>query len=589
MIQNNYFTENEDIQLHFNEIIEWDEIVRAYEHDFADHKKYTETGDESLAYAPGSTQDAVENYRMVFESAGDISGTVIAAAAAEMDKVGLQYADGKVTFPQAMIDCFEKAREAGIQPYSISREYGGLGLPAVAQSMHMEMIARGDGAFAIAMGCVNLAETIERFADEDMIKTWVPRMAAGEMCGAMALTEPNYGSDLPNVRTKAEKDANGVWRITGAKRFITHGCGFADIPSVILTLARTGSPTSGAKGLSFFLVESKDVFIAGVEKKLGLHCSPTCEVVYENSPAKLIGKEGFGLVRYAMGMMNAARQSISAQSMGIAMAAYSEAKKYASEREQFGKLIQEIPAVRKMLQRMERETSAMRCMLYEAARTIDLYTWRQHHLEKTGVDEREIRKDEEIRKWEKLANFMTPLTKYYTSEMCNSVAFDALQIHGGAGYTEDYDVARIYRDARITNIYEGTTQLQMHAAIGGVTAGMAATGHVRAYIDENLAKFQPTENLKKLKDSLETAIELYRNLKDTETREANAFEAVETMARFINTMLMERAASRISDPAKRAHREELATAYAIDSLAIASANLVKLGMAPKAEGVLATA
>jgi acyl-CoA dehydrogenase len=589
VIQNNYFTDNEDIQLQFNELIDWDEVVREYEHDFSDHKKYQASGDEALAYAPASTADAVDYYRTIFESVGDISGTVVAACAADMDKEGLKYADGKVTFPGQMVECYEKAREAGIQPYSISRQHGGLGLPAIAQSMHMEMMARGDAAFSIAMGCVNLAETIERFADEDMIKAWVPQMASGDVCGAMALTEPNYGSDLPNVRTKAEQDENGVWRITGAKRFITHGCGFEKIPSVILTLARTGSPTSGAKGLSFFLVEGKDVFIAGVEKKLGLHCSPTCEVVYENAPAQLIGKEGFGLVKYAMGMMNAARQSISAQSMGIASAAYYEAKKYASEREQFGRLIQEIPAVRKMLNRMERETAAMRCMLYEAGRTIDLYAWRQHHLEKEGVNEREIRKDEGIRKWEKLANFMTPLTKYYTSEMCNTVAFDALQVHGGAGYTEDYDVARIYRDARITNIYEGTTQLQMHAAIGGVTAGMAATGPVRAYIDETLAKFTPSENLKKLRDLLETVIETYRNLKDTETRETQAFEAVETMARFINTMLLERSASRVKDPERRAHREQLARDYAIDSIALAHANLFKLQSAPVAEPALATA
>lgn len=589
MIQNNYFSDNEDIQLHFKEIIDWEEVVSAFEHDFADHKKYQASGDETLAYAPSSIAEAIENYRMFFESAGDISGTVIAPKAAEMDKEGLKYADGKVTFPAAVMECFEKSREAGIQPYGISRENGGLGMTAIAQSLHMEMIARGDGAFAIAMGCVNLAETIERFGDEDMVKAWVPKMAAGEVCGAMALTEPNFGSDLSNIRTKAEKDENGVWRVSGAKRFITHGCGLGDIPSVILTLARTGSTTSGAKGLSFFLVEGKDVFIAGVEKKLGLHCSPTCEVVYENSPAILIGKEGFGLVKYAMGMMNVARQSISAQSMGIAAAAYAEAKKYASEREQFGKTIEQIPAVRKMLDRMEREIAAMRCMLYEAARTIDLYAWRQHHMEKAGVNEREIRKDEEIRRWEKMANFLTPLTKYYTSEMCNSIAFDALQVHGGAGYTEDYDVARIFRDARITNIYEGTTQLQMHAAIGGVTAGMTATGPVRAYIDENLAKFSPSENLLKLKAALETAIEIYRNLKDTETRETNAFEAVETMARFMNTMLLERSITRISDADQRAHREKLVLAYAIDSLAIAQGNLVKLEMAPAAAPALATA
>ncbi len=575
MIESNYLQDNADIQRHLDAIVDWSEIVAAYEGDFQDHKEYQKSGDERLAFAPGSEDEAVAYYRTILDSVGEVAGKYIAARSAEMDRVGLKYADGKVTFPQAMIDCYEKVREAGVQPYSISRRNGGLALPAVAQSMQMEIMSRADASFSIAMGCVNLAETIERFGSEAMIAEWVPRMATGEICGAMALTEPNYGSDLPNIQTRAQKDAEGVWRITGAKRFITHGCGFADLPSVILTLARTGSSTSGAKGLSFFLVKSTDVQIAGIEKKMGLHCSPTCEVVYDNSPAVLIGREGFGLVRYAMGMMNAARLSIAAQAMGIATAALYEGRKYASEREQFGKKIEEIPAVRKMLNKMEREVAAMRCLLYEAARSIDLYTWEQHRLEHSGVSEKEIRNHEGIRRWEKLANFFTPLAKYYTSELCNSVAYDALQIHGGSGYTEDYDVSRIYRDARITNIYEGTTQLQMHAAIGGITAGMAPTGHIRAYLDDELSRFTPSANLLRLRELFETICQSYREIKDGEKKDLFAFEAVESAARFINLMLLERSASRLDDDA-RAERLKLAGEYFIDSLAIMQGNLIRI-------------
>ncbi|MCB1321380.1 MAG: acyl-CoA dehydrogenase family protein, partial [Leptospiraceae bacterium] len=306
MVENNYFSENQDLLEQFDHLVDWAEVVEAYENGFSDHKKYQETGDDRFAFAPATVDDAVQYYRTILDSVGDLTGHQVAPVAADMEAIGLKYDNGKVTFPQPMIEAYNKVREAGVQPYAISRKFGGLGLPSTVQCIEMELLGRADGAFGIAIGCVNLAETIERFADEDMVQTWVPQMAEGNVCGAMALTEPNYGSDLPNIRTRAEKDENGVWRINGTKRFITHGCGFAETPSVILTLARTGSPTSGAKGLSFFLVRGEDVYIAGIEKKLGLHCSPTCEVVYENAPAQLIGKEGFGLVKYAMGMMNAA-------------------------------------------------------------------------------------------------------------------------------------------------------------------------------------------------------------------------------------------------------------------------------------------
>ncbi|MBL8020413.1 MAG: acyl-CoA dehydrogenase family protein [Leptospirales bacterium] len=578
MIQNNYFSTNTDLVAQFSDIINWNEIIDAFEDNFTDAQEYAKTRNEALAYAPGNYEDALEYYRTLLDSLGEVAGTTIAPVAAEMDKEGLKYSNGKVVFPEAMTRAYKAIQEAGLQPYGISRRRGGLGLPCTVQALMMEVMGRADAALAIAVGCANLAETIERFASKEMSDKYVPQMSSGKLTGAMALTEPNYGSDLPGVQTKAEKGADGVWRITGTKRFITHGCGFTDTPSVILTLARTGTPTSGARGLSFFLVKGEDVHVASIEKKLGLHCSPTCEVVYDNSPGELIGEEGQGLVRYAMGMMNTARLSIAAQSMGIGTAAFYEARKYASERIQFGKPIEKIPAVKKMLEHMEREIAAMRCLLIEAARTVDLYLWRLERLEHSGMPDREVRKDETVRKWEKLANYFTPLSKYYTSEMCNKIAYDALQIHGGAGYTEDYDVARIYRDARITNIYEGTTQLQVVATIGGVVAGMAPAGHLRAYIDEELSKFQASATLLRVKANLEEAVVAFKSIADGEAKDMLAFELVEVSARFIAGMLMERSAARQKGAAQETRLDQIKK-YHVDSLAIIAANLTKLKMA----------
>ncbi|TGM99328.1 acyl-CoA dehydrogenase family protein [Leptospira yasudae] len=576
MIENNYFLENQDLQENFQSIVDWKEIIDGFEGDFEDHKEYQKSGKESLALAPGSYEDALEYYKSILESGGDIAGKQIAPLAKDMDVEGLKYSAGKVTFPETMIKGVNQVKDAGILPYSIGRKHGGLGIPATVQTMMMELFSRADGSFAITLGCLNLAETIERFGSKEMIDEYVPKMANGEIFGAMALTEPNYGSDLPNLQTKAVKDANGVWRLTGAKRFITHGCGFGDIPAVILTLARTGAPTSGARGLSFFLVKSSDVFIAGIEKKMGLHCSPTCEVVYENTPGILIGEEGYGLVRYSMAMMNGARLSIAAQAMGIATAAYMEAKKYAAEREQFGKTIQNIPAVRKMLTTMDREIAGMRAVLMEASRSIDLYHWKSERMKEHGVDEREIRKDESVKKWEKLANLFTPLSKYYITELANKIAYDGLQIHGGAGFTYDYDISRIYRDVRITNIYEGTTQLQVVAAIGGIVSGMTAKGHLRQYFEEEFAKIGGGSSLlNENKETLEKIVEAYSAIENSSLRDEVAFEVVQSTARILIGMLLERGASRLKGEAKE-KREALAKEYNLESKAILLSNRITI-------------
>ncbi|MFB5652245.1 acyl-CoA dehydrogenase family protein [Leptospira wolffii] len=576
MIQGNYFQDNSDLQTHFEHLIDWEELVSAYEGNFEDAAKYQKTKDEKYAYAPSNTSEAKEYYRSITDSLGEIMGDFVAPRSKEMDRTGLKYENGKVTFPKAQEECYKTLKDSGLMPISISRKYGGLGLPATVQSMMCEIAARADAAFCLAYGNINIVEIMERYASDEMCEEWLPQIAAGNFSAAMALTEPNYGSDLPNVQTRATQDADGTWKINGAKRFITHACGYVDSPSVILTLARTGSPESGARGLSFFLVQGKDVQIAGVEHKMGLHCSPTCEVVFENSPGLLIGKTGYGLVKYSMGMMNAARLTIATQSLGIGTAAFFEAKKYAAERIQFGKPIEKIPAVKKILERMEREILATRCLVTETGRAIDLYHWKKERmLKEEGKSEREVNQDENIRRWEKLADLLTPMGKYYASEGCVSIASDALQIHGGSGYTEDYDVARIYRDSRITTIYEGTTQLQVVAAIGGVVSGMAPTGHLRAYAESEMEKFSASSDLKNLWEKLEKAVHLYKSIGDGNTKDELAFETVEIAARFVAGMLLEKSLTKVGSEqqaSRRAHSE----AYNVDSLAIAEGNLLRL-------------
>jgi len=592
MIESNYFQDNAELQLSFDKLIDWPGVVEAFEgSDFHDAKHYQETSDDRYAMAPGNVEDAVEFYRSTLDALGEIMGTFVAPRSQQMDHEGLKYADGKVTFPKAQEECYDTLRDAGLMPMSISREYGGLGLPISVQMIMGELSARADAAFCLAYGNINIVEIMERYADKEMCEKWLPDIAAGKYSAAMALTEPNYGSDLPGVQTRAEQDENGVWRLTGAKRFITHACGYKDAPCIILTLARTGSPTSGAKGLSFFLVQGEDVEIAGIEHKMGLHCSPTCEVVFDGAPGELIGKTGYGLVKYSMGMMNAARLTIAAQSLGIANAAYFEARKYASEREQFGKTIDQIPAVRRMLDKMEREIIAARALVVETGLAIDSYHWRKMRLvEQEGLSEKEANKDETVRFWEKLSDFLTPLVKYYASEGCVDLADDAIQIHGGAGYTEEYDVARIFRDSRITTIYEGTTQLQVVAAIGGASAGMSPTGHLRRYIEMRMQEIQPSEDLQTLRDLFEENVQIYKSIQSGSTKDGVAFEVVETAARFLCSLLLERQLTKLAG-SELEHRVKVTEDYLTDSLAIAHGNRIKLQRAEReaSAGVAAAA
>ncbi len=575
MIQENYFSDNSDLQLQFNTLINWEEIVNAYESGFRDAKLFQETQDERLAFAPTNVQEAVEYYQSIMESLGDIAGNTVAQISQAIDREGLHFSDGKVTFPQQMVQAFQTILESGVLSFSSKKGHGGLGIPMVLQAMYMDVLARADASLAITVGTFNLSETIEKFGTQEMVETWVPRMTSGEICGAMALTEPDYGSDLSSIQTKAEQTGDGKWVLNGTKRFITHAVGFHDRPAVILTLARTGSSSSGARGLSFFLVKSEDVQILSIEKKLGLKCSPTCEVVYDNSPAEIIGHEGYGLVKYSMAMMNTARLTIAAQAMGIATAAIKEAKKYASERVQFGKSIEQIPAVKKMLDRMDREEVAMRSLLFEAARTVDLYMWRIQHLQEDGQDEKAVKRDDQIRHWEKLASLFTPLSKYYISEMSNQLSYDGIQVLGGSGYTKDYDSERIYRDARITNIYEGTTQLQIVAAIGGIVSGMSENGHLRVYLDEEMSSFSPSEELQEMRKDFESMVQAYHDIESGDLKDSLAEEIVHVTSRFVMGMLLERSLKLLDGEALGA-RKNLTEDFHAESRALFARDRVRL-------------
>jgi alkylation response protein AidB-like acyl-CoA dehydrogenase len=602
MIQANYFESNTDIVEQFESIIDWNEIVTIYENDFSDHKDFLKTKNPRLEMAPSNLDEAKEFYREILRSTGEVSGIYVSQFAQSIDKQGLKFENGKVIHPQEMVDMIQKYIEAGIAPVAFSRKYGGLGVPNTIKAFISELMYRSDTSITIAVGSMGLASILEKFASQEICEEWIPKFIEKNYTVTMGLSEPDYGSDLPEVKTRAIKDPNAgeeenKWLLTGNKRYQTMACGVNGSPSATLVLARSGSPESGARGLSFFIAEGKDYEVTGIEKKLGLKASATCEVAYENTNAVLVGKEGYGLVKYVMGMLNGARLSVASQGTGISTTAFEEAKKYANERIQFGKPIAEIPAVKKMLNWMERETSAMRCLMIEAAYSVDKYMW----TDSESLPKKDP-KQQEIKFWEKVANTLTPISKYYNSETCIQVVNTGLQVLGGAGYTEDYDLARLYRDSRITNIYDGTTQIQVNAAIGGIVAGMTTGGVFREYLsrlNQNLDDLQASnpqgiekfynEAIQNLFKNYEAIVESYKKIENRESKEAHSMEVVESSARVIMSCLMERARLKTqkleitqnSQPNQNStfmieKRKNWSKEFLIDSMAILSSNQIKL-------------
>ena len=452
----NFYLDNKDLQYHLSHPL-MKRIIELKERNFADAKEYD--------YAPQDVEDALDSYRRVLEIVGDVCGEVIAANAESVDHEGPRVVNDHVEYASGTVRNIEALNEAGLGGMTLPRKYDGLNMPVTCFAMANEMVARADAGFENIWGLQDCAETINEFASEEIKQRFLPRVSAGETC-AMDLTEPDAGSDLGAVMLKASWDEEGqTWRLNGCKRFITNGDG-----DISLVLARTEEGTKDARGLSMLIYDKRDggVKVRRIENKLGIKGSPTCELVFNNAPAVLVGDRKMGLIKYVMSLMNAARLGISAQSTGLCEAAYREALKYAQEREQFGKPIIKFAAVSEMLKNMEAKTLASRALLYETARFVDIYKQLTHisHDRSLEAEERA-----EMKFYNRLADGFTPIAKMFASEYANEVAYDSIQIHGGSGYMKDYACERLYRDARIMNIYEGTTQLQVVAAINHVTKG----------------------------------------------------------------------------------------------------------------------
>lgn len=452
----NFYTDNKDLKFHLTHPL-MKKIINMKEENFKDAGVYD--------YAPMDYEDTMDSYEKVMEIVGDICGNIIAENADSVDTEGPKLINNEVVYAKGTKENYDALVNAGLIGMSLPRKYGGLNFPIVPYIMADEIVSRADAGFANIWGLQDCAETIHEFASEELKDEFLPRFNKEGATAAMDLTEPDAGSDLQSVQLKATYDKEkDQWFLNGVKRFITNGD--ADIS---LVLARSEEGTTDGRGLSLFVYDrsEKAVTIRRIENKLGIKGSPTCELVFKNAPAKLIGDRRMGLIKYVMALMNSARLGIGGQSVGISEAAYREAVKYAKERAQFGKNIIEFPAVYELLANMKARLDAERSLLYETARFVDIYK-----IYNQISEERTLTKEErkESKEYKRLADIYTPLLKLISSEYSNQIAYDALQIHGGTGFMKDFPIERIYRDARITTIYEGTSQLQVVAAIRGVTS-----------------------------------------------------------------------------------------------------------------------
>lgn len=447
----NYFSDNKDVQFHFQHL-DIDEVIGLKEDGFK--------GDGNAA----DLAAAKKAYQDKLELIGQIAAERIAPRAAEIDRVECSCRAHQVTIPIGMKDNLEDLKNAGVTAVTLPRQYGGLNFPTTIYSMMTEMVSRADASLQNLFGLQSIAETVRQFGSEEQKARVLPPFARGEWNGAMALTEPEAGSDLQSVQMTAKLDENGVWRLNGLKHFITNG-----IAEMLLVLARSEEGTRDARGLSMFIVHPcPELVVNRIEDKMGMHGSPTCELQFNNVPAELVGKRRFGLTRYVMSLMNGARLAISAQSVGIAEASRQAAWEYCSQRKQFGKTLAEIGPVHEMLTRMDALTAASRALLYETCKWVDLRDAWNFEAEAHPENEEAPAKSKEAAK---VADALTPMTKAFNTESANQCAYDSIQCHGGKGYMRERPIERYYRDARIMNIYEGTTQMQVVAATAGILKG----------------------------------------------------------------------------------------------------------------------
>ena len=450
----NFFNDNKDIQYYLQDQ-RLSIIIESRENGYIESKMYP--------FAPENFEDALDNCHRVLSLVGEIAAETLAPAASDIDREGCRLENNKVSYAQGTQETLERFAQADLFGFTLPREYGGLNFPLTIYMMAVELVSRADASFMTLFGLQEISETICQFAAPELKKKYLPKLASGEYTGAMVLTEPEAGSDLQAIRVTATYDEKQkCWLLNGVKRFISNGCG-----DVLLVLARSEENVPGGRGLSLFLCEKdENIIVRRLEDKLGIRGSPTCELQFRNCRADLIGRRKRGLSRYTMPLMNGARLAIAAQSIGISQEAYNQSLQYAKQRKQFGKSIVEFPPILEMLSAMRVQIEAARSLLYEASILMDT----QQNLSQIGTKDKKTAN--ELKKITRYTNLLTPMIKYYASEMCNRITYDAIQIFGGVGYMRDFDVERLYRDARITTIYEGTSQLQIIGAIGGVTSGL---------------------------------------------------------------------------------------------------------------------
>ena len=455
----NFYTDNPSLRHHLQHPL-MQKIVALRERDDTEAQTYD--------YAPRDFADAMDNYDKVLEIVGEVCGTTIAANAEAVDHQGASCSDGRAHYADGTVENLDLCRKAGLMGMSMPRRFGGLNFPITPYIMAADIVSRADTGFENLWGLQDCAETLYEFGDDDQRSRYIPRVCQGETM-SMDLTEPDAGSDLQSVMLKATQKEDGTWVLNGVKRFITNGDS-----DIHLVLARSEEGTKDGRGLSMFIYDKRNggVTVRRIENKMGIKGSPTCELVYKNAPAELCGSRRMGLIKYVMALMNGARLGIAAQSVGVSELAWREALQYAKDRRQFGKAIIEFPAVAEMLSVMKAKLDASRSLLYECARYVDLYK-----VYEDIARERKLTPEEraEMKEYTRLADALTPIAKGLGSEYCNQNAYDCIQIHGGSGFMKDYACERIYRDARITSIYEGTTQLQVVAAIRHVTTGTYAS------------------------------------------------------------------------------------------------------------------
>lgn len=512
----NYYSDNKALQ-HYLKHPLLQRIVAMKERGYAECGEYN--------YAPVDFEEACKGYEEVLNLVGELCAEVIAPNAARIEEEGPSLENGRVKYAPATEENFSLFREAGLMGVSLPRKYGGLNFPVAVFTMMQDVVCRADAAFGNLWGLQDCAETIYNFGTAEQCERILPRISAGETM-SMDLTEPDAGSDLQSVRLKATySEEDNCWYLDGVKRFITNGDS-----DVHLVLARSEEGSVDGRGLSLFICEKKcgKIKTRRIEDKMGIHGSPTCEVVFDHAPAELCGSRKMGLIKYVMSLMNGARLGIATQSVALAQAAYEEALAYARERKQFGKNIITLAPVYEMLGTMQARLDAARSLLYETARNVDMnYQFSDLARERTLTPEERL----ESKAFSKKADALTPIVKGMASEIANKNAYDSVQVHGGSGYMRDYTCERLYRDARITSIYEGTTQLQVVAAIRYATGGFYTQ-----LLQEYLSKEVPA-SLQPLKERIEAMAKLY----DEALQVVQSFENQEVLD-FLSRRLYETAA-----------------------------------------------